>query len=173
MTLRDILSSGLVLQSIGIVGLPLVSQKAAPAEPVSARPPKTQTQDDPRRDRFREQHAVRVIDSKDEGLGMAHVSPGTYGFTYAPTAEAPLFAKRAYQGWEVHKAPDGTVHLIGFVSKPDGALIEAGKAKADVKLYPEPYGDATEIVSLPVERIRAKRQPGREDGNVLMVAVTA
>jgi hypothetical protein len=159
MTLRDIVSSGL-LQSIGIVGL-LLANKAAQAESAPVRDREADPQE-----RLRDRHGVKLIAREEEGGGINAIPAGTYGWTYAPATEAPLFASRGYQSFEMHKASDGSVYVIGYIAKSDAGARE-------VKLYPEPYEADTELVALRLDRIYfSKRQPAGERGNWLPLSLT-
>ncbi|HZT40447.1 MAG TPA: hypothetical protein VFA28_21335 [Bryobacteraceae bacterium] len=173
MTLGEMLTSGLFLQSIGIVGL-IFSKKAAPAEPALSSPAEQKSPEDLRREELRNRHGVRLIGHEDEGLGIHHAPAGSYGWTCAPLTESPLFAKRIFQSFEVHKTVDGAEYVLGFVTRAEAAAIESGAVGLEIKLYPESNGDATELISLPFDRVHAKtRQPSRSGGNWIGVIIEA
>jgi hypothetical protein len=97
-----------------------------------------------------------------------------YGWTCAPFTESPLFAARIFQSFEMHKAPEGTEYVLGFVTRAESAAIESGAAGLEIKLFPEPSGETTELISLPVDRVHAKtRQPSRSGGNWIGIIVEA
>jgi hypothetical protein len=110
-------------------------------------------------------HLVTIIGPKDEGTGVNQLPGGIYGFTYSPLNTAPLFSQRATQSFEVHKLPDGAVHLIGFVSEEQSKQISSGGELLDVQLYPEPWEESFAAVSVPLSRIRRLSAPSRSDGN--------
>lgn len=173
MTLAEMLTSGLFLQSIGIVGL-IFTKKANPAEPAPSSAAERNLSENSRREELRNRHGVRLIDKQDEGLGIRRAPAGTYGWTCAPLTESPLFATRMFQSFEVHKAADGSEYVLGFVTGAEFAAIESGAAGLELKLFPEPNGEATELISLPVDRVHAKaRQPSRSGGNWIGVIVEA
>jgi hypothetical protein len=171
MTLREVLSSGLFLQSFGIVGL-LFRRKAAPAEPAPKSAPEAESPAEQTREALRRNHMVHLIEKQHEGFALQHVPAGTYGWTYAPAAAAPLFAVRTHGSFEMHKAADGTAYVVGFVSRSELAGIEANVASVELKLFPAAYGDASELVSLPLARVKPKsRQLSFEPGNPLAITV--
>jgi hypothetical protein len=74
----------------------------------------------------------------------------------------------------MHKAPEGTEYVLGFVTRAESAAIESGAAGLEIKLFPEPSGETTELISLPVDRVHAKtRQPSRSGGNWIGIIVEA
>src|SRR4029450_2876310 len=74
---------------------------------------------EPARETLRREHAVRLVAPSEEGCAAAEVPGGVYGFTSSPALASPLFAKRQYRNFEVHHLPNGTVSLVGFVSRRD------------------------------------------------------
>src|SRR3954454_8143414 len=112
------------------------------------------------RDRFRREHSVRPATDAEEGCATARLPNGVYGFTYAPLTESPVFAKHHHGSFEVHKSAAATEYLIGFVSAADIARLEGASGAAEIRLYPQEYEHATELVSLDASRLTAKkRQP--------------
>ncbi len=175
MTLAEILTSGLFLQSIGIVGLIFTKKAApAPAEPALSSAAEQKLPEHSSREEFRNRHGVRLIDKQDEGLGIHRVPAGTYGWTCAPLTESPLFAAPVFHSFEIHKAADGSEYVLGFVTRAEAAAVNSGAAGLEIKLFPEPSGDATELICLPVDRAHGKaRQPSRSGGNWIGVILEA
>ena len=120
------------------------------------------------REALRRQHHVQLMSDQDEGRAVVQLPGGVYGFTYAPALElSPLFQKKSFQNFEVHKLSSGAEHVVGYVTEPDAQKLGRGGA-ADVTLYPDPYGEATHLVSVAVSRItNSKPNPSRERGNFL------
>lgn len=123
-------------------------------------------------EQLRAAHQVRLLKHSEEGFAAAALPNGVYGFTYAPTEPAvPLFGKKDWHSFEVHKLPDGSRRLVGFVAAAEAALIRQG-LHAEVVLFPDPWEDATELVSVPMARIvPPKRGPSREGGNGLKLEI--
>ena len=96
------------------------------------------------REKLRAEHGVRPLSEKEEGTGLKHLPGGVFGFTYAPTSEAPLFAKHNPRSFEVHKMADGTARLLCFVEPQEKARVYENRG--DVKLYPDEWGPSTELV---------------------------
>jgi hypothetical protein len=159
MTFGEILLSGLALNSVGIVGLLLENNETSQTQPAAPLPAERQ------REAWRREHGVRPVESQWEGFGLAEIPNGMYGYTYAPALASPLFAKRTYQSFEVHKAQDGTEYLVGCLTPAEAAQISAGQTTVEVRLYPEPYGEAQVSVCLPLDRVERKSSnPTHEDG---------
>jgi hypothetical protein len=118
---------------------------------------------------LRAEHGVRLVTEEEEGFGIAKVPPGVYGFSYAPsTEEIPLFCKKTFQSFEVHKLADGSEHLIGFVTPKEAIDLEMGNKAAEIRLYPEPVAEAVRLVSVNLAIvIPNKKGPARSDGNFL------
>lgn len=117
-------------------------------------------------DRLRAEHQVMLIDSNDEGTSFEQLPVGVYGFSYAPQQEAPLFGKKMFQNFEVHKLPDGRMHVIGYVKEADFQTVEAGRAGL-IQLYPDPYEQATRLVSVAMSRVARAKGPTRDHGNAM------
>jgi hypothetical protein len=120
-------------------------------------------------------HGVRLVTPEEEGNSTLKLPGGVYGFTYAPALEeVPLFRKRLYRSFEVHKLPSGEEHVVGYVTSPEAEKIESGADYVQIRLYPEPYEDAVRLVSIPVDRmLNAKRATSRDEGNYLNLEVDA
>jgi hypothetical protein len=123
-------------------------------------------------EQLRTLHQVRLVENAEDGSAAAALPNGVYGFTYAPAEAAiPLFAKKSWHSFEFHKLRDGSEHLVGFVTAREAELIRQGR-QAEVVLFPEPWEDATELVSLALSRIVPTRKgPAREGGNGLKLEV--
>lgn len=123
---------------------------------------------------FRASHEVKLVEGEQEGTLITELPPGTYGFTYAPDLEAgsPVFRRRAYRSFEIHKSADGGLHFIGYLNPDDAARVEAGDEYVEVSLYPEPFESATQPVSIGAARVvnRNPRLP-RTDGNPVPLKV--
>lgn len=166
MTLGEILASGLALQSFGIVGLLLEKDKARPAEPAPQLPAEQI------REVWRQQHGVRAVQPQFEGFGIAQVPAGSYGYTYAPASASPLFARRGYQSFEMHKTLDGTAYLIGCLTPAESAQVTEARSAVEVRLCPEPHGEAQQTVCLPLDRVERKSSnPTHEDGGWVPLVV--
>jgi hypothetical protein len=134
--------------------------------PVDARkaPVVLDTKDDPRRAEYRKQHQVRLVESAQEGTGVDLQPNGTYGFTYAPAASAPMFASRKYQNFEIHKSPQGAKFVLGYVTAAEVADI-AKKNPIDIKLYPDAFQESTEMVCLDLADLHPRSQNSGQPGS--------
>jgi hypothetical protein len=114
----------------------------------------------------RDLHQVRPLAGSEEGNAISALPPGVYGYTFAPSQdEVPVFSKKSYHSFEVHKASDGTEYLIGFVSPAEGRDIHSGRQGASIRMFPEPRENAPSLVSVPFSQMGASRKSPREDGN--------
>jgi len=122
---------------------------------------------------LRLEHQVRPLNGQEEGCAIEVLSAGVYGYTCAPGFdEVPVFSKKTYHSFEVHKASDGAEHLIGFVSPREAKELEQVKQGASIHLFPDPWNDSQCLVSVPVAEIVApKRLPPREDGNPFVFTI--
>jgi hypothetical protein len=117
---------------------------------------------------LRRKHAVTLVSEADEGFGADRQSAGVYGFSYAPAlASAPLFRRRTYQSFEVHKLQDGSVVIVGFVPEQVARQIEEGREALRFRLLPEPREDAAAAVAIPHWRIARSRDHSARDGKGL------
>ncbi len=122
------------------------------------------TKDDSKREEFRKQHHVRLVESANEGTGVDQQANGTYGFTYAPAASAPMFASRKYQNFELHKSPQGEKFVLGYVSAAESAEI-AKKAHIDIKLYPDAFEESTVFVCVGLADLHPRQQNSGQPGS--------
>jgi hypothetical protein len=164
MMVVDALCNGLLLPAMGALGLMFaISTTSAEEEPAEAsQSPQTNAE----LERLRAEHEVTLIGENDEGTSFEQLPVGVYGFSYAPQQESPLFGKKMYQNFEVHKPSDGRMRVIGYVKEADFQTIEAGRA-GTVHLYPDPYEQATRLVSVAMSRVVRAKGPTRDHGNAL------
>ncbi len=121
---------------------------------------------------LRIRHEVRPLQAQEEGQAIGALPPGVYGFTFAPGQdEIPVFSKRSYHSFEVHKANDGSQHLIGFVAPAEAQLIEGNQQGAPIQLFPEPWQNAQCIVSVPLSHMGVGKRSPREDGNPFLFTI--
>jgi hypothetical protein len=123
---------------------------------------------------IRSRNNVQPVTDADEGAPLAGLPDNIYGFTYSPLNEStPLFAKRSFQAFEVHKLGEGIVHLLGYVTPSDAALMTGNSEPAEIKLYPEPFGEASKIVQVSLERVVRAKPVSRGDGNYMPLVLDA
>lgn len=124
---------------------------------------------------LRTERGLRVVSDQEVGTDVFHLPNGVYGFTYSPAfEEMPLFAKKPYHSFEVHRLKSGEIHLLGFVTAEVGQKIKAKAGMVEAALYPDAYGTATEPVSIDLADLKpAKKAITREDGNPMKTLVYA
>jgi hypothetical protein len=122
-------------------------------------------------EQLRARHGLRQLEEAEEGFAADHLPNGIYGFTHSPSEAVPLFAKKNWHSFEVHKLQDGGRFLVGFVTPKEADVMRSG-LQAEITLFPDPWQDATELVSVPYARaMPSKKGPSREGGNGLKVAI--
>ena len=123
---------------------------------------------------LRLRNQVRPLTRQEEGSAIGALAAGVYGYTCAPGFdEVPVFSKRTYHSFEVHKASDGAEYLIGFVTSQEAKDLELRKQGAAIRLFPDPWENSQCLVSVPVLQILApKRLPPREDGNPFLFGIS-
>jgi hypothetical protein len=122
-------------------------------------------------EQLRSMRGLRLLESAEEGFAAEHLPNGVFGFTYSPSEAVPLFMKKTWHSFEVHKLADGTLHLVGFVTAKE-AIIARQTAPGEITLFPDPWEDAKELVSVPLVRaLPSKKGPSREGGNGLKLAL--
>lgn len=122
----------------------------------------------PELDALRRKHGVRLVNGKEDGTGLHRLPNGVYGYTYSPgLPTAPLFAKSGAHMFEVHKALDGSVVLVGYVMREAAGLSRQAASEYGLSLYPGKRGGADELAAVPMSRvIRLRQQSLRETGAI-------
>ena len=117
---------------------------------------------------LRASHKVRPVETSEEGTAAHRLPAGVYGFTGSPQeSSVPLFSRRSWHSFEMHKLADGSLHMVGYFSPKDAHLIRSGEHVA-VTLFPDPWEDAGELISVAMARVVPSKQgPSRECGNGL------
>ena len=115
--------------------------------------------------KLRAERRLRPLRTPELGCSVRDLPAGVYGFTYSPAFEAsPLFAQQSWRSFEFHKLADGSIAMVGYVSAEDARLLRESVA-GRVTLYPDPWQDANELVSIPLERMaHSTRPPARDQG---------
>lgn len=112
---------------------------------------------------------TRVTDEL-EGVSLAGLPDNVYGYTLSPVNEStPLFSKRVFQSFEIHKLNEGAVHILGFVTSVEASQIQAGATDIDIKLFPEPRDASNVFVEVPLDRVSRCKAPSRSDGNFMLI----
>lgn len=124
------------------------------------------------REALRARNQVRLLTEAEEGLGIDRVPPGVYGFAHAPGTDAmPLFQKRTYLAFEVHKRANGEVDLLGFLSAAEADAVEAGRQDLELRLHSDPTPESPVLTSIPTERILRVKEHSNRDGQGLILQV--
>jgi hypothetical protein len=126
------------------------------------------------REQLRTNHNLRPLQKEEEGTGVTKLPNGVFGFTYAPATETPLFARKSYHSFEVHKTADGVAYIVAFVTPTDAERLAAHQDDIDVTVYPDPYENATTMVLVPFDRVLSNLyKPVRYDGNAVPLKLAA
>ncbi len=118
------------------------------------------------RESLRAQRKLRIINKSEAGSAAEDCPKGVYGFTCSPNSEgSPVFPTQPFQSFEIHRLSDGAVQYIGFMTDGDASALESASDPIELKLYPEPFGEAQKLVCVPRERIYRPRSVSRDQGN--------
>lgn len=122
---------------------------------------------------MRAHNGLRCITSEEDGSNIHRLPPGVFGFTSSPALDdTPVYARRIYQSFEQHKLSDGSIHLAGYLTPADAEKLQRREAGADLRLYPEPYEQATTLVRVALDGVHPhKKGASRNAGNFLLVTV--
>ena len=119
---------------------------------------------------FRARHELRPLASAEEGMPLGELPSKVFGYTYSPlNSSTPLFARRTFQCFEVHKLDEERANVVCFVTRQEADAIQSGGEIVELKLYPEPAGDSTALVEVNVARIAKAKMPSRSNGNYMPV----
>jgi len=118
----------------------------------------------------RSRNQVRPLQETEDGRAIDDVPLGTYGYAYAPGSDAtPLYAKRRYLAFEMHKLADGAVRLLGFLEPDLARKVEAGTEDLLVRLGADPTAEKSVLVEIPSERIFRVKEHSNRDGSGLVI----
>ncbi len=121
---------------------------------------------------LRTKHQLRLVSDEEEGTGVDRLLGGVYGFTYSPAADNfPLFKKREINSYETHKLPDGSIILIGYLTKEEADTLDTTKESAIIHLFPDLKEEATTLVMLPMSRVVGHREHSQREGKGLEIRV--
>jgi len=115
---------------------------------------------------LRSRDTLRTLENEEEGCSISRLPKGVYGFTYSPDqSEIPVFSKKNYHSFELHKLSDGTACILGFVTEAEALEIKAEKGGASIRLFPDPWQASQTLVRVPLDHMVAPKRMPREDGN--------
>jgi hypothetical protein len=124
--------------------------------------------DEQQREQLRAERKLRNLSKQEEGAGIDQLPNGIYGFSYAPATETPVFARRSYHSFEVHKFTDGTSHMLAYVTADQAKQVLAAHEDMDVIVYPEPFESSTTLITIPFVRVLSNLyKPVRAEGNAI------
>ncbi|HXV65381.1 MAG TPA: hypothetical protein VEK15_32095 [Vicinamibacteria bacterium] len=117
--------------------------------------------------------ALRPLTEDESGGGVERLPDGVYGFTYSPAEpNFPLFRQRDLRTFETHKLADSRVFLLGFLTAEEKAGFDDPRtARLTLHLFPEPKGDATHLVSIPMSRVLSHIENSARAGNGLALEI--
>ncbi len=104
---------------------------------------------------LRSEHKLRSVTDEESGTGVDRLAQGVYGFTYSPAVENfPLFKERDLRSYEGHKLADGSVLVLGFLTAAEKQTTDEASGTGTIHLFAEPKDDATELVRIPMKRVK-------------------
>ncbi|MBY0373715.1 MAG: hypothetical protein K2Q23_06950 [Bryobacteraceae bacterium] len=123
------------------------------------------------REELRAQAGVQIVKPENEGFALVKQPNSTYGFSYAPMNECPVYQKQTFQVFEVHKRADGSRWVLGYVSPEDDETLNSGREPVDITLYPEPHETAQKLVAVDMARSMKAKPASRIDGNFIKLTL--
>ena len=119
---------------------------------------------------LRSDHELRSVTDEESGTGIDRLATGVYGFTYSPAVENfPLFKERDLRCYEGHKLADGSVFLLGFLTAAEKQTADNASATGQIHLFAEPKDDATELVRIPMTRVKRSVEHSQRGNNGLEI----
>jgi hypothetical protein len=116
---------------------------------------------------LRKEHNVRALEPGESSMRLSNAPRGIYGFVdpiFISTGAIRLGRNPSkLNDFEVHKLMDGSAYVIGFVGTDTAIQIRIDRRNQKLKLvlYTDPWPNASEIVALPLSKIRVKQVPRR------------
>jgi hypothetical protein len=105
-------------------------------------------------ERLRSKHRLRALTEDESGTGFQHLPNGVFGFTYScPEENFPLFKNRDLRSFESHKLEDGSVFILGFLTREEKSALEQPAGSPGIHLLPEPKAPADQLVRVPLARV--------------------
>lgn len=110
---------------------------------------------------------LRRISDFQEGYAASEADPGTFGYLHSSgslSGDAGRLKLKQVpypvsgMDTQIHRLADGTVEVIGFVSKQDWHAINSSKAETGVSIFNRRTSNAPHLVALPVDRIVSCRE---------------
>ena len=122
---------------------------------------------------LRSQRNLRALKTEEEGSPISALPDGIYGFSFSPSFEhTPLFAGKRFRTFEFHKTSEGDVDVVGFATAAEAARVNSDARGFDVHVYPDPWNDATELISIPLARVlHTTQRQARENGSAWTLRV--
>lgn len=121
---------------------------------------------------LRTRRQVRPLANIEETFGLDRLPNGVYGFSLLPLSlDSPVLKTKEARLFEVHKAIDGSLAVVGFVSPQAAATLRTGAEVVDIDVWASPAGEARVPVSIPVAEVLSSRQRRSKEENVLELAV--
>jgi hypothetical protein len=121
---------------------------------------------------LRTRNNLQRVTPELEGMSLSQMPDGVYGFSFSSAApESPLFGSRQFQSFEWHKLHNGSIQVLGFARPEEAAAVNADQEPVDFNLYPDPHGPSSQLVCVPLNRIRRSKPPSRSDGNYIALNV--
>ena len=125
-------------------------------------------------EKLRNEHSLRALTGEESGSGVDRLPQGVFGFTYSPALENfPLFNERDLRSYEGHKLQDGSVLVLGFLTREETEAFNKATANTTIHLFPEPKGDANELVKVPMSRVVSHVEYSQREGTGLELTVSA
>jgi hypothetical protein len=171
MAVTEIICGGVLLSVIGVIGIAISRPEKAEEETPDAKKSTDSEESHVEMEALRARNKVRRVEDNEEGTGVDRLPRGVYGFSFSPHQEIPLFRRKMFRSFEVHKLADGTVHLVGFVTEKEYMRLAPSNGQVEVMLYPDPYEESMKVASVALDRVARATGPSRDYGNFLKLEI--
>lgn len=125
-------------------------------------------------DALRKQHRVKMAPGDGRAQLVGQLQPGTYGFMLVDSAPllgaARLLAPPSDDGVEVHRTPDGTFFLVGYVQLASAKALSL-RNPADIVLAARSQDARTELVNIPFSRLSSVDLRQDKGSKVLLIGL--
>ena len=99
---------------------------------------------------------------------MNRLPTGVYVFSFLPLSpDCPVLRTPDARLFEVHKAGDGAIRILGFACPESAARMGTGSETVDACVYPSPVEGASVLVSIPLRAVVGCKQRHSKEENVL------
>jgi hypothetical protein len=126
---------------------------------------------------MRRKHRVSLISPMEGDKTTAEVQPNSFGFAFSTPiiyrSPIQIQVSGSKRDFEIHKLADSSLLVVGYVGPETFIRLREGvRPDADVTLYSSPIKEASDLVALPLNRLKCPRSRSVEAAQALDCKVT-